>query len=118
MVKLNDDELQTQLKRANFQYGLLKEKLDRQKILLDKDAVSREDFDQAQTEFNVLAQDIEQLKAKIEKCEVRAPFDGVLGFRLISLGAYLVPNSKITTLVDIKNLVVEFSISEKYATRA
>jgi membrane fusion protein (multidrug efflux system) len=118
LVKLNDDELQTQLKRANFQYGLLKEKLDRQKILLDKDAVSREDFDQAQTEFNVLAQDIEQLKAKIEKCEVRAPFDGVLGFRLISLGAYLVPNSKITTLVDIKNLVVEFSISEKYATRS
>ncbi len=116
LVKLNDDELQAQLKRANFQYGLLREKLERQKILLNKDAVSREDFDQVQTEYNVLAQDIEQLKSKIEKCEVRAPFDGVLGFRGVSLGAYLVPNSKITTLVDIKNMVIEFSIPEKYAT--
>lgn len=117
LVKLNDDELQTQLKRAQYQYSLLKEKLDRQKILLNKDAVSREDFDQAQTEYNVLSQDIEQLKAKIDKCEVKAPFDGMLGFRNVSLGAYLVPNSKITTLVDIKNLVVEFSIPEKYATK-
>ncbi len=117
LVKLNDDELLTQLKRAQYQYSLLKEKLDRQKILLNKDAVSREDFDQAQTEYNVLSQDIEQLKSKIDKCEVKAPFDGMLGFRAVSLGAYLVPNSKITTLVDIKNLVVEFSIPEKYATK-
>jgi membrane fusion protein (multidrug efflux system) len=117
LVKLNDDELQTQLKRAQYQYGLLKEKLERQKILLNKDAVSREDFDQVQTEYNVLSQDIEQLKSKIDKCEVKAPFDGMLGFRNVSLGAYLVPNSKITTLVDIKNLVIEFSIPEKYATK-
>lgn len=117
LVKLNDDELQTQLKRAQYQYSLLKEKLERQKILLNKDAVSREDFDQVQTEYNVLSQDIEQLKSKIDKCEVKAPFDGMLGFRNVSLGAYLVPNSKITTLVDIKNLVIEFSIPEKYATK-
>lgn len=117
LIKLNDDELQTQLKRAQYQYSLLKDKLDRQTILLTKDAVSREDFDQVQTEYNVLAQDIEQLKVKIDKCEVKAPFDGMLGFRNVSLGAYLVPNSKITSLVDNKNLVVEFSIPEKYATK-
>ncbi len=81
LVKLNDDELQAQLTRAEFQYTLLEEKLQRQKILLSKEAVSREDYDQVSTEFNVLKQDIEQLKIKIAKMKIVAPFDGVIGFR-------------------------------------
>ncbi|MDD2420099.1 MAG: efflux RND transporter periplasmic adaptor subunit [Bacteroidales bacterium] len=114
LVKLNDDELQVQLTRAEFQLALLEERLERQRILLEKDAVSREDYDQVLTEFNVLKQDIEHLKIRIEKMLVRAPFDGVVGFRDISLGAFLQPNAKITTLVDIASLIVEVAIPEKY----
>ncbi len=114
LVRLNDDELQAQLTRAEFQYKLLAEKLKRQEILLSKEAVSREDYDQVSTEFNVLKQDIEQLKLKIEKMKIRAPFDGMIGFRYISPGAMLMPNSKVATIVDAVNLIVEFSIPEKY----
>ncbi len=116
LVRLNDDELQAQLRRAEYQYTLLEEKLGRQKILLSKEAVSREDYDQVSTEFNVLKQDIEQLKIKIEKMKITAPFDGVIGFRSISLGAMLMQNSKIATIVDVANLILEFSIPEKYIT--
>jgi len=114
LVKLNDDELQAQLTRAEYQYTLLEEKLGRQKILLGKEAISREEYDQVSTEFNVLKQDIEQLKIKIEKMKIRAPFNGVIGFRNISLGALLLPNSKVATIVDLVNLILEFSIPEKY----
>ena len=114
LVKLNDDELRVQLTRAEYQHTLLQERLERQRILLEKDAVSREDYDQVLTEYNVLKQDIEHLKIRIEKMLVRAPFDGVVGFRDISLGAFLQPNTKITTLVDIANLIVEVAIPEKY----
>ncbi len=115
LVQLNDDELQVQLVRAEYQHKLLEERLERQKVLLEKDAVSREDYDMVLTEYNVLKQDMEQLKVKIERMVVRAPFDGVVGFRNVSLGAYLQPNSRITTLVDIANLKVEVAIPEKYA---
>ena len=114
LVRLNDDELQAQLLRAEYQHTLLSEKLERQKILLSKEAVSREDYDQVSTEFNVLKQDIEQLKIKIEKMKIRAPFDGVIGFRNISLGAMLVQNSKVATIVDVAHMILEFSIPEKY----
>lgn len=116
LVKLNDDDLQSQLARGEYQMKLTQEKLQRQKILLEKEAVSREEYDQVQTEFNVLQQDIEQIKIKIEKTEIKAPFNGIIGFRDISLGAYLQPGSKIATLVDIATLKLEFAISEKYAT--
>ncbi|MFA6770138.1 MAG: efflux RND transporter periplasmic adaptor subunit [Bacteroidales bacterium] len=114
LIKLNDDELQVQLKKAQYQHTLLEERLERQRILLEKDAVSREDYDKVLTEFNVLKQDIEQLKIRIEKMHITAPFDGVVGFRDVSLGAFLQPNSKITTVVDIANLIVEVAIPEKY----
>ncbi len=116
LVKLNDDELQVQLVKAEYQFTLLEQRLERQRILLEKDAVSREDYDKVLTEYNVLIQDIEQLKIRIEKMLIRAPFDGVVGFRDISLGAFLQPNSKITTLVDIVNLVVEVAIPERNIT--
>lgn len=118
LVKLNDEDLQSQLARAEYQMKLTQEKLQRQKILLEKDAVSREEYDQAQTEFNVLKQDLEQIKIKIDRTEIKAPFNGIIGFRDISLGAYLQPGSKIATLVDVANLKLEFSISEKYATNS
>lgn len=114
LIKLNDDELLVQQTKAEYQYLLLEQRLERQKILLEKDAVSREDYDKVLTEYNVLKQDIEQLKIRIEKMKIRAPFDGVVGFRDISLGAFLQPNSKVTNLVDIANLIVEVAIPEKY----
>lgn len=114
LVKLNDDELVAQLVKAEYQYKLIEQRLERQKILLERDAVSREDYDKVLTEFNVLKQDIEQLKIRIEKMKVRAPFDGMIGFRDVSLGAFLQPNTKISTLVDVANLKLEFAIPEKY----
>ncbi len=114
LIRLNDDELLVQLTKAEYQHTLLEQRLERQKILLEKDAVSREDYDKVLTEYNVLKQDIEQLKIRIEKMKIRAPFDGVVGFRDISLGAFLQPNSKVTNLVDIANLIIEVAIPEKY----
>ena len=113
LVQLNDDELQVQLVKAEYQHTLLQERLERQRILLERDAVSREGYDMVLTEFNVLIQDMEQLKVRIEKMKVRAPFDGVIGFRAISLGAFLQPGSKIARLVDIDYIKIEASMPEK-----
>ena len=114
LVKVNDEDLQSQLKRAVFQRDLLKEKLGRNRILLEKDAISREAFDQIETDYNMVEADIQLLQVKIDKTEIRAPFDGVIGFRYISLGSYVQPNTLVARLVDYSKLKVEFSIPEKY----
>lgn len=116
LLKVDDADLQAQHQRATFQLDLLSEKLRRQRILFEKDAVSREEFDQVQTDYNVIKSDIELLNVKISKTELRAPFDGIVGFRNVSLGAYLQPNTVVTHLVDDNRLKIEFSIPEKYAS--
>lgn len=113
LVRLDDRELQSQLSRAEYQLQLLSERVKRQEILLDREAVSREAYDQVLMEYNVLTEDIEQIKIKIDKSNIKAPFDGVLGMREVSVGAYMQPNSTIVSLVDVRNMMIEFALPEK-----
>ncbi|MDR0206776.1 MAG: efflux RND transporter periplasmic adaptor subunit [Bacteroidales bacterium] len=116
LLKVDDAELQAQLRRTEYQLNLVSERLNRQRILLEKDAVSREEFDQVQTDYNILQTDIDLLKTKISKTEIKAPFSGTVGFRNVSMGTFLHPNTVIAKLVDQSKLKLEFSIPEKYAS--
>jgi len=113
LVKIDDLDFQAQLTRAEHQFALAAERLRRQHILFERDAVSREAFDQAQTDYNMIEADIELLKVRIDRTEIRAPFSGVIGFRAISLGAYLQAGARVATLADIATLKLEFSIPER-----
>lgn len=117
LLKVDDADLQAQLTRAEYQRKLLSEKLERQRILLKRESISRESFDQLQTDYNVLEADIELLKVKISRTEIRAPFNGVMGFRYVSEGSYVQPSSQIASIVDNSVLKFEFSVPEKYAAR-
>ena len=112
LLKVDDADLQAQLMRAKYQQKLLSEQLERQRVLFQKDAVSREEYDKVQTDYNMVEADIALLEVKIARTELRAPFSGIIGFRNVSLGAYL------SHLVDDNRLKVEFSIPEKYASDA
>ncbi len=118
LVKINDEDLQSQLKRATFERNMLKEKLDRSRILLESDAISREAFDQAETDYNMVEADIQLLRVRIDKTQIKAPFDGVVGFRYVSPGSYIQPGTKIVHLADISHLKVEFYLSERHYTPA
>ncbi|MDX9773516.1 MAG: efflux RND transporter periplasmic adaptor subunit [Bacteroidales bacterium] len=116
LVKIYDEDLQAQLRRSEIQEKMLAEKLERQRVLLAKDAVSRESFDQLQTDYNVILADINLLKVRIAETEVRAPFDGIIGFRYVSEGSYVQPSVKIAHLTDLSVLKLEFAIAEKYVS--
>ena len=118
LVKIYDEDLQAQLRRSEIQEKLLAEKLERQRVLLSKDAVSRESFDQLQTDYNVILADINLLKVRIAETEVRAPFDGVIGFRYVSEGSYVQPSVKIAHLIDYSQMKLEFAIPEKYVSQS
>jgi membrane fusion protein (multidrug efflux system) len=114
LAKINADDIVAQLERAEEQLKLLGEQLERQRILLAKDAVSRESFDKVQTDYNMTAADISLYKARIEKTEIRAAFNGIVGFRYVSEGGFVQPGTKVARMVDLSVLKVEFSISEKH----
>ena len=87
LAKVNDRPLQAQLSRYEAQRELAEARVYRQSALLEKDAVSQEAYEQAQTELAMLYADIDIVKSNIALTELRAPFDGIIGLRNVSEGA-------------------------------
>ncbi|MFL5004593.1 MAG: efflux RND transporter periplasmic adaptor subunit [Microvirga sp.] len=51
-------------------------------------------------------------EARLEDLIVRAPFNGRLGTRSVSLGAYVTPGMRITTLDDLSKVRLDFAVPE------
>lgn len=115
LAKINDKPLQAQLKKLEAQVPLAKDRVYRQRTLLEKDAVSQEAYEQVTTEYEKLMADIELMKANIAQTELRAPFDGIIGLRSVSEGAFASPTTIIAKLTKISPLKIDFSIPESYA---
>jgi membrane fusion protein (multidrug efflux system) len=80
--------------------------------LAKKNAASEQLLDEQQAKVNALIAEMNVLKTQMLALEVRAPFDGVLGLRQVSVGALVRPGDAITTLDDLSTLKVDFNIAE------
>ena len=115
LAKVNDRPLQAQLQRLVSQLKLAEDRVFRQNALLERDAVSKEAYEQVKTDLATLNADIEIIKTNIELTELRAPFDGIIGLRQVSVGTYASPTTVVAKLTKIAPLKVEFSVPERYA---
>jgi len=117
LITINDAELQAQLAQANTRAALAGENERRAKLLLEKEAISQEEYDIASADFRTAQAQIQLIKAQLSKTVVRAPFSGTIGLRNISKGSYVSPTINIAQLVNTNRLKVSFSIPEKYANK-
>ena len=116
LLKVNDIELRAQLSQATTKQNLASENERRAKLLLQKEAISQEEYDIASAEFRSLKAQSQLIQAQIAKTSIRAPFSGRIGLRNISPGTYVTPSTLITKLVSSNQVKISFSIPEKYAT--
>lgn len=104
LAKVNDRQLQAQLQRLVSQLKLAEDRVFRQDALLKRDAVSKEAYEQVKTDLATLNADIEIIKTNIELTELRAPFDGIIGLRQVSVGTYASPTTVVAKLTKIAPL--------------
>lgn len=82
--------------------------------LFERKASSAANRDQALAALRADQANLELARARLAKLTLRAPFDGVLGLRKVSLGDYVTPGQDIVNLEDIEPLKVDFRIPERY----
>ncbi|MEO6134701.1 MAG: efflux RND transporter periplasmic adaptor subunit [Ginsengibacter sp.] len=115
LVKLFDGDLQAQLNKLQIQLKIAQKTQERQEELLKIGGISQQDYDLSLLNVSTINADIQILRASINKTEIRAPFDGKIGFKNISNGAYITPTTIITTIRQVNRLKLEFSVPEKYS---
>ena len=117
LLKLYDGDLQAQLQKLKVQLKVAEQTVVRYASLLKINGVSQQDYDLTELAVNNIKADINIIQTNIEKTQLKAPFNGKIGLRSISIGAYVTPQTVIGTLRKLSQLKLEFTVPEKYSIK-
>lgn len=117
LVKIDDAELQAQLAQTHARHELSRLNLERAENLRQTKSNTEADVDRARSEFTAARAEIDLLKVRLARTEIRAPFDGVIEARTLSAGDYVNTQSVITTINDLTRMKVEFQVPERYLSK-
>ena len=116
LLTINDDEIVAQLERLKYTQKLNEDMEYRMRQLLEKEAISREEYDISLTTLNTTLSDIKEREARIAKHKLYAPFEGIIGLRQISEGSYITSSDLIANIYNINPIKIEFSVPGKYTS--
>jgi membrane fusion protein (multidrug efflux system) len=114
LLTINDEEISAQAERLRYMQKLNEEMEFRQRQLLEKEAISREEYDIALTTLNTTLAEIKEKEAILAKHRIRAPFDGIVGLREVSEGSYITPGNLVCHIYNVNPIKIEFSVPGKY----
>ena len=116
LARTYDGDLQAQLKKLQVQLDIAEQSEKRSAQLLKIQGISQSDYDLSLLNVNNIKADIEITRAEITKTIILAPFSGKLGLKNISPGAYVTPSTVITTIGQVNQLKLQFTVPEKYGS--
>jgi membrane fusion protein, multidrug efflux system len=115
LFKVDDAELKAQAAQADAERQLARQALERTKQLIAQNASSASDLEQAEAKSRGAAANYDLLKTRLDRTVVRAPFGGVVGRRLVSIGTYVSPQTPLITLQSVNPQYASFDVPERYA---
>jgi membrane fusion protein (multidrug efflux system) len=117
LFKVDDAELKAQVASAEADRQLAQQALQRTKQLQTQNASSAADLEQAEARARGADASYDLLKTRLDRTVVRAPFAGVVGHRLVSIGTYVNAQTPLITLQTVNPQQAVFQVPERYADR-
>jgi len=113
LVKQDTSLEEAQLRAAEAAATLAKNNLERTKELFAKNTISKSEWDNAETQFKQAVAQGDAIRATIAKKNIRAPFAGLLGIRLVNLGEFLHEGDAIVSLQALDPIFVNFLLPQQ-----
>src|SRR5213596_481934 len=117
LFKVDDAELKAQVAQAEAERQLARQALERTKQLITQNASSTSDLEQSEAKSRGADANYDLLKTRLDRTVVRAPFGGVVGRRLVSIGTYVSSQTSLITLQSVNPQHASFDVPERYADR-
>lgn len=117
LVKIDDRELQAQLKKLQVDEKQAKDDLYRKEKLLELKAASQEEYDKAFNTYGITLAQVELVRTQISKTEISAPFSGQIGLRQVSPGGFVSSSTLVARLQQTDPVKIDFAIPEKYRVK-
>jgi membrane fusion protein, multidrug efflux system len=113
LAQLDDREYAADAKRTEAQRVLAAANFDRSEKLFEQNAIAASERDNSKAELAVAEANASLAKVRFEKTRIRAPFDGAVGARKVSVGTYVREGDAITDLARLSTLKVSFAAPER-----
>ena len=117
LIRLDPSVSAAEVQQARANLTLAKSKFDRAVELSQKNFISKQAKDEAENNLRVAEAGLALASAKLAKTEVRAPFSGVIGLRVVSIGDYVKEGADVVNLESIDPLKVDFRVPEIYLSQ-
>ncbi|MGM0535878.1 MAG: efflux RND transporter periplasmic adaptor subunit [Pseudomonadota bacterium] len=112
LVRLADDEAQADLRAAQARRDEHRNAVNRLDQLQSRNLAPRADVEDARARLRQAEAEIQALEARLADYRIQAPFDGVVGFRNVSVGALVSPGTELVTLDRLDVMKLDFTLPE------
>lgn len=110
LLVLAQREQAAAIESAEAQLAEARSNLERRERLFAESAISAASLEQARRDAETAAASLRTVQSRQKDRILVAPFDGVLGFRQVSEGAYVRPGEPVATLIDDAEMRLEFAV--------
>ena len=113
LVGLDDAIARAELAQARANLDLAEKSFARAQMLFKRGASNAQALDEASSQQQAARASLALSQARLDKTQIRAPYDGVLGLRLVSVGDYLSAGDDIVNLEVLDPLKLDFRVPQK-----
>lgn len=117
LVALDAATQAAELRQAEANLALANANYKRTEELYQKKFVSERARDESAANLKVLEAAVALAQAKLQKTRIRAPFNGIIGIRNVSVGDYVKEGQDLINIEDIGSLKVDFRLPESHLSR-
>jgi membrane fusion protein, multidrug efflux system len=114
LAELTNQEETASLAEAHANLEDAQNELRRQEDINAKGLGSKSALDSARSKVAAQQARYDAVVARLKDRLILAPFGGVLGFRQVSPGTMVSPNTAVTTIDDISTIKLDFTVPEAY----
>jgi membrane fusion protein, multidrug efflux system len=115
LLRLESSVQNAELSRAKASLALSEANYQRAEGLLRDEAIAKRERDEAYAQWQLDEANVRLSEAQLAKTVLRAPFNGVIGLRSVSVGGYLRPGDAVASLSAVDPIKVDFRIAEGFA---
>lgn len=114
LFRLDDATARAELAQADAALALARSQHGRARELSRQGFVSQQALDDAASQLRVQQAALEAARVRLDKTVLRAPFDGVIGLRSVSVGDYVTAGQDLVALQALDPLKLDFKVPEQY----
>ena len=117
LVQFDDQLPQAQVQQSMAELSIAQANQKRNQELVSQNFISQRSLDESAANLQVAQAKLALAKATAERLKIIAPFDGIVGIRLVNVGDYLKDGADIVNIEDIDAIFVDFRLPERFQAK-